>query len=761
MKLRSFLSCVVALLLACQASFASVGIFVRDNPGSITSPEANKTYCFDTSDQQLKVYDGSSWRPMVLGKLNKTATTDPGASNDSASGYSAGSIWVNTSSNKIFVCSDATTAAAVWHEITNRIQASDVLNKFSTSDAFSDYLVTGLIGSDPGSSLSMTTPAGVVYINGIRLVSSGFSNTYSASKDTYDYLQSDGTINHVEVENDDPAPSGQPGLLLQKVVTDGSEITGVTGMAQSYPNVNVATATAGQHAVPKFQADSSYSPIAVYQSGPANRVVATPDGVAGVAGQRALVNNDLPSPINIAHGGTNNASLGVTNLGIYIGNGSRIVQGPVPGGALYKWRSNASNDAIESVPDTNGTVTNFSMTAPGVIFQTPVSVSNPTSTPAAALTLRTDVAASRFIGDDGAGSWIERAIAGTDLPTLPVNKGGLGNSGLTAGAFKILYGDDSKFIEAPAAGANQSWRVNSAGTAVEVYTPEAGSGIPLGGNGTRDAPTSGTLDGVYFHDGNYSTSGTLTIKPGSRLHATGSITFSHAVTIDPLAIGGYGDTGGGENHCSPGGGLGGGNGAVGSYARNGGGGGAFGGNGGNGGSNSAGSLAFGGRKYDWKNCFVSSGGAGGISDGGSTVAGTGGNAGGTFYIESGGSITFSANVTANATAGTAGLNTFGSGGGGGAGGGIAAVAGSTITVSTGYTLSANGGNGGDAYDTVSGGGAPGGGGVIYLNAPTVTIDGAVQALAGSLPSTYSTARLPTAAEAGLTIIVQDGPVPLF
>jgi hypothetical protein len=45
---------------------------------------------------------------------NVTATTDPGVSNDTTQGYSRGSIWVNTTANRSFICTAATIGAAVW-----------------------------------------------------------------------------------------------------------------------------------------------------------------------------------------------------------------------------------------------------------------------------------------------------------------------------------------------------------------------------------------------------------------------------------------------------------------------------------------------------------------------------------------------------------------------------------------------------------------------------------------------------------------------
>lgn len=52
-----------------------------------------------------------------LAFINKfDATTDPGVGNDTTQGYQPGSVWINVSANRAFVCVDAATGAAVWNE---------------------------------------------------------------------------------------------------------------------------------------------------------------------------------------------------------------------------------------------------------------------------------------------------------------------------------------------------------------------------------------------------------------------------------------------------------------------------------------------------------------------------------------------------------------------------------------------------------------------------------------------------------------------
>lgn len=51
---------------------------------------------------------------IVTAKSNLTATTAPTTGSDGTQGYSVGSIWVNTSTNLGYLCTNASTGAAVW-----------------------------------------------------------------------------------------------------------------------------------------------------------------------------------------------------------------------------------------------------------------------------------------------------------------------------------------------------------------------------------------------------------------------------------------------------------------------------------------------------------------------------------------------------------------------------------------------------------------------------------------------------------------------
>ena len=74
------------------------------------------TLPLDTLRRLAAAYGGT---PLDTGVLlnNYDAVIDPGAGDDSADGYSVGSIWINTVLNKVFACVDASVGVAVWIDL--------------------------------------------------------------------------------------------------------------------------------------------------------------------------------------------------------------------------------------------------------------------------------------------------------------------------------------------------------------------------------------------------------------------------------------------------------------------------------------------------------------------------------------------------------------------------------------------------------------------------------------------------------------------
>jgi len=67
-----------------------------------------------TGDGYVQIKAGAT----TVIKSNTAATAAPGATDDSAAGYGVGSVWIDTTNDKAYVCLDATATAAVWTEIT-------------------------------------------------------------------------------------------------------------------------------------------------------------------------------------------------------------------------------------------------------------------------------------------------------------------------------------------------------------------------------------------------------------------------------------------------------------------------------------------------------------------------------------------------------------------------------------------------------------------------------------------------------------------
>jgi len=53
----------------------------------------------------------------IAHKSNLASAADPGVNDDAVAGYSVGSVWINTTLDKVFMCADSTGGAAVWQDL--------------------------------------------------------------------------------------------------------------------------------------------------------------------------------------------------------------------------------------------------------------------------------------------------------------------------------------------------------------------------------------------------------------------------------------------------------------------------------------------------------------------------------------------------------------------------------------------------------------------------------------------------------------------
>lgn len=106
------------------------------------------------------------------------------------------------------------------------------------ADLFADFVITGLLGSVPVNSLTMTIPTGSAYVTGRRMVApvAGFANTYAINSDTYVDIDRYGNATYTAVGNGALAPAvAANSIRTQKVVTNGTQITAVTDLRTLVP----------------------------------------------------------------------------------------------------------------------------------------------------------------------------------------------------------------------------------------------------------------------------------------------------------------------------------------------------------------------------------------------------------------------------------------------------------------------------------------------------------------------------------------------
>lgn len=100
-----------------EGLFASDGFTLEISTSETTNTTEDFTYAYESYGCIVaSLYYSVSGTSATASAChdNYTATTDPALTDDRTQGYCVGSEWLNTSTNTLFKCTDATANSAVW-----------------------------------------------------------------------------------------------------------------------------------------------------------------------------------------------------------------------------------------------------------------------------------------------------------------------------------------------------------------------------------------------------------------------------------------------------------------------------------------------------------------------------------------------------------------------------------------------------------------------------------------------------------------------
>ena len=124
----------------------------------------------------------SGYLPVVhggTGGKNNITTSNPTITNDSSQNYVVGSLWINTSNKRIFICTSNTSNAASWHEVVSNTGAvfspetTNVVDIGTTGNRYKDLYLSG--NATFGGTLNVTGVTTVGTINGTTATVSGLT----------------------------------------------------------------------------------------------------------------------------------------------------------------------------------------------------------------------------------------------------------------------------------------------------------------------------------------------------------------------------------------------------------------------------------------------------------------------------------------------------------------------------------------------------------------------------------------------------------
>ena len=142
-----------------------------------------------------------------------------------------------------------TAFSTIYNDYNGNIATANILNGTITdadlatavklaswyTESIGDWTYSGML---PATDTDLTSDisAGTSYVQGNRILTDATAHTYTASKDTWVYIDKNGTFQYSEVGNGNSQPTTPTdSLLLAKAVTNGTAITSVTDLRQLTP----------------------------------------------------------------------------------------------------------------------------------------------------------------------------------------------------------------------------------------------------------------------------------------------------------------------------------------------------------------------------------------------------------------------------------------------------------------------------------------------------------------------------------------------
>jgi len=180
-------------------------------------------------------------------KVNLVATANPTTTDDTGSGYSVGSRWVNVTTDEEFVCLDNTASAAVWKRTTAVGGGSTVKEVFyrvdNSNDSSGDYITKEILSNGTGF-FTFKVPFDFVSLVDLKLVSIPQSTVPTADIDLFSDYASVGELKNIHSESDTTATYA---LTIDEITE--LDISGLFSsiLAGDYCGLKVDHNSAGNH----------------------------------------------------------------------------------------------------------------------------------------------------------------------------------------------------------------------------------------------------------------------------------------------------------------------------------------------------------------------------------------------------------------------------------------------------------------------------------------------------------------------------------